>query len=159
MRNFGANVGNNVDFGAVVGGMEANGIQRTPVVNRGANFPSYRVVAADNWVQHAPATQVQPAARAGGSHRQPLAMATSGSDRSYAGGYISDRSESAHEVENLLMGGGQRSMRVPTTTGAWRSGLQPSGTTSRMRPAQRVFAPSSTMVKRTSGTFRPSIPR
>ncbi|KAF5393729.1 hypothetical protein D9757_000258 [Collybiopsis confluens] len=157
LRNFGIGSGHNVDFGAVVGGMEAHGIQRTPIVNRASDFPNGQ---SDSWNGYAPApVQVQHRpVRVGGTHRQPLTMAVSGSDRSYTGGYISDRSESANEVENLLVGGGQRPTRMPATTGAWHAGPRAMHTTSRIRPTQRVFAHSNSTIKRTSGAFRPVIP-
>ncbi|KAJ4472203.1 hypothetical protein J3R30DRAFT_3523872 [Lentinula aciculospora] len=151
MRSFGTNVGNNVDFGAVVGGMEVNGIQRTPVVNRAGTFPN-RIGTTDGWGQNASSALNQPQRtnRVGGTHRQPLG---------YAGGYVSDRSDSATEVENFLIGGGggQRPVRVSTATGGWNSG--PQANDQRIRPLQRAFAPPSSSTKRGSGTFRPAITR
>ncbi|KAJ3990288.1 hypothetical protein F5890DRAFT_1480904 [Lentinula detonsa] len=152
IRSFGNNVGNNVDFGAVVGGMEANGIQRTPIVNRANSFPN-RLGTTDGWSQNPSSTlnQRQRVNRVGGTHRQPL---------TYSGGYISDRSESANEVENLLSGGGgQRSARVSTSTGGWNPGLQVADNVQRIRPIQRGFAPPNSTTKRTAGTFRPAIAR
>ncbi|KAF9076485.1 hypothetical protein BDP27DRAFT_1255363, partial [Rhodocollybia butyracea] len=143
-RNFGANVGTNVDYGAVAGGMELNGIQRTPIVNRLTNFSGH-------WGQHA--TQNQPqqrSLRVGGSHRQPLVMP--GNDRPHAGGYVSDRSDSANEVEQLLVGGGghrQAGVSISTGTGGWNPGALQAVATRRTRPAQRGSA------QHGSGTFRP----
>ncbi|KAJ3904862.1 hypothetical protein F5879DRAFT_952998 [Lentinula edodes] len=153
MRNFAPKVGNNLDFGAVVGGMEANGIQRTPIVNRVGSFPN-RLAATDGWGQNTSSALNQPQRnRIGGTHRQPLA---------YHGGYISDRSDSANEVENFLIGGGgQRTgvVRASSATGGWNSGPQATNIVQRMRPVQRAFAPPSSSTKRNSGTFRPAITR
>ncbi|KAJ3842501.1 hypothetical protein F5878DRAFT_576689 [Lentinula raphanica] len=131
-RTFATNVGNNVDFGAVVGGMEANGIQRTPIVNRATSFPN-RLGPTDGWGQNASGSgalnQRQRTNRAGGTHRQPLG---------HSSGYVSDRSDSANEVENLLLGGGggHRLMRV--STGGWnQSGPQVTSNIQRIRPTQR----------------------
>ncbi|KAF8211419.1 hypothetical protein K438DRAFT_1752184 [Mycena galopus ATCC 62051] len=123
---------NPVNLGAVVGGMEASGIQRTPLVNRtsGAGFgaPSHH-----NWGQHQPQQQqqqaqqhVQHSTRRTQSHRQPFAAQN---DRGYQSGHTSDRSTgSSHEVENLLLGGQAR----PTPNQGWSTAPVP-----RARPTPR----------------------
>ncbi|KAJ7499204.1 hypothetical protein FB451DRAFT_29353 [Mycena latifolia] len=144
---------NSVDLGAVVGGMEACGIQRTPLVNRtsGASFalPSHN----NSW---APQQQQQhsvqnPSGRRAQSHRQPFA-APSQSERAYQSGNTSDRSGSANEVENMLMGGGQ--VARPNVNHGWSTAPPP-----KTRPAPRVFAPP-TNQQRMPGGFRPAgVPR
>lgn len=106
-------------------------IQRTPIVNRVGSFPN-RLTATDGWGQNTSSALNQPQrTRIGGTHRQPLA---------YHGGYISDRSDSANEVENFLIGGGgQRTgvVRASSATGGWNSGPQATNIVQRMRPVQR----------------------
>lgn len=95
----GTNAGNSVDLEAVVGGMEASGIQRTPIVARtgGGQFqPSPR--RNNGWAQQQTAGQAQGRIT---SHRQHFT--TAGTDHSYRSGDLSDRSGSANEVENMLI--------------------------------------------------------
>jgi hypothetical protein len=145
-RPFGNNMGNSIDLGAVVGGMEANGvslpnfsswgrpahlhdqIQRTPIVNRNAqSFPAQRGSgSSENWAQPLnrgppPPARMRPP--------QPLQRQPAGqADRSYRSGATSDRSDSANEVESLLVGSYQPS-RMNTGNGGW--------ITAPPRPSQR----------------------
>ncbi|TFY80277.1 hypothetical protein EWM64_g3732 [Hericium alpestre] len=127
---FGGNCTNNVDIGAVVGGMEANG--RTPIVNRtGASF----VPQAQNW------NQAQ-------ERNAPQRQHFSAGDRSFRTNTISERSDSAQEVENLL-GSSSRPHRRTSAShhqAAW-SGNHAN------KPNQRIFAPTS---RRASGGFKPA---
>ncbi|KAF8803810.1 hypothetical protein BYT27DRAFT_6720228 [Phlegmacium glaucopus] len=135
--------------------MEANGIQRTPLVARtgGANFmnnTSNPQQVSTDWAQlnHRPA----PTHSRNLSHRPPFVKYTNPTgDRSNRSGTTSDRSTSANEVEHLLMSQQPRTS-IPTG-GGWRT------STVLQAPIQRnIFAqPSNTI--RTSGGFRPSIPR
>lgn len=79
------------DVGAVVGGMEANGIQRTPLNNRTVpmNFGGQPAYPWSSNRARAP----------------PLAgpQRLNAADRSFRANSISDHSESANEVENLLL--------------------------------------------------------
>ncbi|KAF8450753.1 hypothetical protein L210DRAFT_3521160 [Boletus edulis BED1] len=101
-----------VDIGAVVDGMEAIGKQRTPLVNRvtKGNFgmqqgrPGLQAISHSN----APAPS-----RAASTHRHPLNTG----DRSFMANSVSDRSDSAHEVEHLLL---------PKTLKKAHTSLQPS---------------------------------
>ncbi|KAF7353034.1 E3 ubiquitin-protein ligase CCNB1IP1 [Mycena venus] len=124
---------NPVGIGAVVGGMEASGIQRTPLVNRtsGAGFAAS---SHNSWGPHQaqqqqhPQQHVQQPTRRTQSHRQPFAAQN---DRGYQSGHTSDRSTgSAHEVENILLGGGQAPRPMPTH--GWSTAPTP-----RARPAPR----------------------
>ncbi|KAI0939068.1 hypothetical protein AcV5_000586 [Taiwanofungus camphoratus] len=126
-----------VDVGAVVGGMEANSIQRTPIANR-AIGPSIQQGSA--WRQPRP---VQPRHNA---QRQPFNVMA---DRSFRTNSTtrSDHSDSIGEVENLLGNSTRQSARTATNT--WSL---PQARNS--RPPQRVFAPPS--ARRTSGGFRPA---
>ncbi|KAK0491202.1 hypothetical protein IW261DRAFT_73589 [Armillaria novae-zelandiae] len=123
--------------GAVVDGMEANGIQRTPLVNRGGQGGGFVRNGSDGWVQ-------------GGQrivHRQPLAV---GHGQAYrpTGGSMSERSDasSLHEVENLLGVGGNGSGAKRRTGPGWGKAQQ----------KQHVF-PGNSNVQRRSGTFRPAV--
>lgn len=90
----------------------------------------------DGWGQHSQNYPQQRAARVGGLHRQPLGV--TGPDCAFAsGGYVSDRSDSANEVENLLVNGGHRSVRGSTSTGGWPTGFQAASSTQRIQPVQR----------------------
>ncbi|KAF8138248.1 hypothetical protein EV363DRAFT_1313505, partial [Boletus edulis] len=89
-----------VDIGAVVDGMEAIGKQRTPLVNR---------VTKGNFGMQQGRTGLQPAS----THRHPLNTG----DRSFMSNSVSDRSDSAHEVEHLLL---------PKTLKKAHTSLQPS---------------------------------
>ncbi|KAG6911752.1 hypothetical protein DXG01_008002 [Tephrocybe rancida] len=91
-RPFGMGVGmNNVNLSAVVGGMEASGIQRTPLVKRTMPFVPQAPGHANWGQQQPPQGHVRNK-----SHRQPFAAA----DRSYRS--TTDQSDSANEVENIL---------------------------------------------------------
>ncbi|KAJ7904231.1 hypothetical protein B0H14DRAFT_593878 [Mycena olivaceomarginata] len=138
--------------GAVVGGMEANGIQRTPLVNRtsGAGFAA---PSNNNWGQHQPQQppaqqHVQQSTRRIQSHRQPFAAQN---DRAHQSGHTSDRSAgSANEVENLLLGQAAR----PMPNHGWSTAPAP-----RARPTPRVF-PANQQPQRMPGGFRPAgVPR
>ncbi|KAL0573714.1 hypothetical protein V5O48_008233 [Marasmius crinis-equi] len=119
MKPFPPGATNTMDIGAVVGGMEANGIQRTPLVNRTGTFQGFqpRVGRSSStgsgegqvWAQPA-LQQQQHAPQRGwarpGNMQQPTNRRSSlAVDPSARSGYISDRSDSANEVENLLVTG------------------------------------------------------
>ncbi|PBL02737.1 hypothetical protein ARMGADRAFT_1023914 [Armillaria gallica] len=89
--------------GAVVDGMEANGIQRTPLVNRGGQGGGFVRNGSDGWVQPGGAAQRVP-------HRQPLHVAH-GQQYRQTSRSMSERSDtsSLHEVENPLGAGGNGS--------------------------------------------------
>ncbi|KAJ7117317.1 hypothetical protein C8R43DRAFT_102973 [Mycena crocata] len=149
---------NSVDLGAVVGGMEASGIHRTPLVNRtaGGSFgPSSH--SNNQWGQQQQQQHQQQhqqhqqpnSGRRTQSHRQPFATAQ---DRAYQSGNTSDRSASAHEVENMLLGG-QNTRQIPNQ--GWSTAPTP-----RTRPIPRVFAPPTNQQQRMPGSFRPAgVPR
>jgi hypothetical protein len=120
-----------VNIGAVVGGMEANGvrcndtrnsprliargsqIQRTPIVNRTLG-PSFVPKQGSSWLQqpqHAPAQ-----AHTRNQSRHQLVGGVS--DRSFRASSASDRSDSANEVENMLMNSRQPSRRT-SHQGGW----------------------------------------
>lgn len=133
----GTNAGNSVDLEAVVGGMEASGIQRTPIVARtsgGQYLPSPQ--RNNGWAQQQNAGQTQGRIT---SHRQHFT--TAGTDRSYRSGDISDRSGSANEVENMLINNLPR-----------RSGVSHGGWATQPRSAQVFPVPS---INRRGG-FRPA---
>ncbi|KAG6832885.1 hypothetical protein H0H92_004769 [Tricholoma furcatifolium] len=97
-RPFGAGINmNNTNMGAVIDGMETNGIQRTPLANRTASFvppPMAGIPQQGNtWVQQPPPQRK----RQQKLHRQPFAGPTDLSYRS-----TTEQSDSANEVENLL---------------------------------------------------------
>ncbi|KAG9317265.1 hypothetical protein JVU11DRAFT_1459 [Chiua virens] len=129
-----------VDVGAVVGGMDTIGVQRTPLVNRvtkgviGTQPPRAGLHA----MSHSNAST-----GAASTHRRPLNT----TDRSFMANSISDRSDSAHEVENLLL---------PKTVRGDHSGIQLSSSGwgaggARSHPVQqRAFNPS------TKRGFRPA---
>lgn len=139
-----------VDVNAVVGGMEANGIQRTPIVSRIAQHGS----ASAPWRA---ASNPQAVNATGSSRhtfqRQPFNTQSAGdvSLRSRSNTTLSDQSDSANEVENLL-----GSIRRPATNTAAPGGASHwSGSRGqRTRVHQRVFAQPS--VARPSGGFRPA---
>ncbi|KAF8738134.1 hypothetical protein AX14_011723 [Amanita brunnescens Koide BX004] len=134
------NANKTLDVGAVVGGMEANGIQRTPLVNRailpGPNAPS------NSW---APQPQSQRNAF------RPVFPATA-ADRSHRSGYVSDCSDSANEVENILAQHPQvRHASAPTNVNNWQVAAQ----RSRVPRPRNVFAPPISN-NRVQGGFRPA---
>ncbi|KAF5369772.1 hypothetical protein D9758_001312 [Tetrapyrgos nigripes] len=169
MRPLEGNIGN---IGAVAGGMAANGIQRTPIVNRTSfgGFPSQRMVPSgttgggnngggDGWVPVHGNIQQHHARSTGGTHRQPLPRVPQERRAYRSNGNISDQSDSSNEVENLLTSGNYQNFGVPTATTGWSAAPAPNANAGLQRPrptAQKVFAPSST-VKRSSGKFRPSV--
>ncbi|KII95823.1 hypothetical protein PLICRDRAFT_129839 [Plicaturopsis crispa FD-325 SS-3] len=142
--NFGknlSNAGSTVDLGAVVGGMEANGIQRTPIVNRtsGSFMPQQQQ-------QQQPWPQQQQGHMRAKSQRQPFGVPAD--QRSYRTSNASDRSDSANEVENLLL----NPSRAPVRTSInGQSGWPAAG---RTRSTQRAFPPPAP-TRLTSG-FRPT---
>ncbi|EGO27335.1 hypothetical protein SERLADRAFT_406467 [Serpula lacrymans var. lacrymans S7.9] len=118
----------NISIGAVVGGMEANGIQRTPLVHRhstgGPFAPSHNAA----WAQP---QQVQMRNQ---HQRQPFGLA----DQPYHTNSVSDRSESANEVENMLMSRGRPTSMVQPdnrhqNATAWAS------SSSKPRPVQQRY--------------------
>jgi len=131
------NIENNL--GAVVGGMDANGIQRTPVVNRTMGGPFVPQAQATAWVQH----QQHQSHTRNNSHRHPFASHT---DRSYWSGNATDHSDSAsaNEVENMLVS--HQSSRIPISHTGWTSAP------SQMN--QQVRLPQTT--RRTTSKFRPA---
>lgn len=146
---------NSVDLGAVVGGMEACGIQRTPIVNRtsGGSFPppphntSWGQPPQQQQQQHQQHIQ-HSSARRTQSHRQPFPAPN---ERAYSG-HVSDRSAgSANEVENMLMGG----QNARPLNQGWNTAPP------RPRPVPRVFAPpTNQQQQRGPGNFRPAgVPR
>lgn len=111
----------NVDVGAVIGGMEATGVQRTPLIDRTlpTNFGGHPWTSSGTRV-----TQ-----RFGTQRLNP-------GDHSFMANSISDKSESANEVENMLRP--HQSRRRPGQapgSGGWSS--------SKAQPAQnRIFNPA-----------------
>jgi len=104
---FGTGLRGTVDMGAVVGDMEANGIQRTPIANRTMGMTGVQPGSA--WRQ--PGTG-QPRHN---PQRQPFNAAA---DRSFRSNTTrSDRSDSATEVENLLSSAARQPVRGPGS--AW----------------------------------------
>ncbi|KIY73771.1 hypothetical protein CYLTODRAFT_416794 [Cylindrobasidium torrendii FP15055 ss-10] len=129
--------GEPMDLGAVVGGMEASGIQRTPLVNRAGN---------NQWP---PQGQRRPPQQMQQRHSAPLG---------YRSGNASDSSHgSAREVETMLGGVGSGRQQHPQRLSSGGSGGGWVPQPARM-PAQgqgqRVFP--SNGAKR-SGTFRPTV--
>ncbi|CCL99171.1 uncharacterized protein FIBRA_01186 [Fibroporia radiculosa] len=102
---FGATVGGAVNVGAVVGDMEAHGIQRTPIVNRTAMQPG------TSWRQPASA---QPRHN---PQRQPFNTGVERSFRSHT--TQSDRTDSVGEVENLIGAANVRQSARPANNNAW----------------------------------------
>ncbi|PPR03883.1 hypothetical protein CVT26_000881 [Gymnopilus dilepis] len=131
LRQAAGNVAANVNISAVVGGMEANGvnIQRTPLVPRtqGRAFIPNPTTAND-WT-HSVARPMPDNSR-NTSHRQSLGNFAG--DRSFMSSNISDRSASANEVEQLLM-----NQPVPRTSNG--SGWQATNAPQSSRTAHRVF--------------------
>ncbi|KAF8897248.1 hypothetical protein BD779DRAFT_1667251 [Infundibulicybe gibba] len=126
LRNHGAPV----DLEFVVGGMEANGIQRTPLINRttGNSFvPQHN----SGWAQ-----QLAPMQAHARNHSHRQAFGGHEADRSYRSGNTSDRSESANEVEELLLHRNHQPAQAVRTHSTGWSGAPPSNA----RPSQRAFA-------------------
>ncbi|TFY72092.1 hypothetical protein EVG20_g897 [Dentipellis fragilis] len=125
---FGGNVTNSI--GAVVGGMEATGVQRTPIAARTSIpiAPQGRV-----WNQ--------------GQERNFPQNHHGAGDRSFQTNSVSDRSNSAQEVENMIGSSARNRKRAPSyQRGAW-----PVNHTERSN--QRIFAPTS---RRPGGGFKPA---
>ncbi|KAH7887981.1 hypothetical protein F5I97DRAFT_2057980 [Phlebopus sp. FC_14] len=127
-----------IDIGAVVGGMEAHRIQRTPIGNRTmtASFGMHQSRPLSN----EPLGQVPVRS---GFQRQLL----NSGERSFRADTVSDRSESANEVENMLL---PQSVRVRNSGLAFGSSGWGTGS-SRSNPVQqRTFNPQ------TRRDFRPA---
>lgn len=142
---FGGSRSNAVDLTAVVGGMEANGIQRTPIMNRTNNtfqLGGSAIGSGESWSRTGQLIG-QNRVPVPGSHRQRLSAGTE--NHHFRSVNNSDRSDSASEVENLLVGNPQ-SKRV---NAGWTTRNNPKSVG---YPAQAFTAP------KRSGTFRPSIP-
>lgn len=118
-----------LNVGAVVGDMQVNGIQRTPLIARNGGGQYLQQSTA-------PANSVW-----GGNSQQRRPFPQAG----YRSGTASDRSESANEIENMLMSGNVPARRE----GGWGADTQ--RRKSNPGTVQRVFAPAS--VKR---GFRPA---
>ncbi|GLB33523.1 putative chiasma assembly protein [Lyophyllum shimeji] len=150
-RAFGTNLGNAVNLGAVVGGMEATGVQRTPIVNRTMAFiPPGQIQPQHNVGTWAQQQRPQQAHARKKSHRQPFAAPA---DRSYRS--TTDHSDSANEVENMLVNdhGGGRSH--PTHTGWTTTPHQPIRTNPTPQGIQG-FAGNTGTSRRTGSKFRPA---
>ncbi|KAI0334818.1 hypothetical protein GY45DRAFT_1052361 [Cubamyces sp. BRFM 1775] len=140
-----------LDVGAVVGNMEAAGIQRTPIVNRtaaGGPIGVQQGTAGTAWRQPQAGTS-----RHGAAQRQPFNAMDHRSFRTSAGSTArSEHSDSTVEVENLVAntGGGRHGGR--NTAPQWSVPQQ------RMSTAQaafaRGFAPPA--VKRSGPKFKPA---
>ncbi|KAJ8086312.1 hypothetical protein PM082_005135 [Marasmius tenuissimus] len=178
MKTFPPGAANAVDIGAVVGGMEANGIQRTPLVNRTGTFPGFQRGSrsssngsgegqgwaqppAVNAVAHQQSAHPQQRGWGRGTIRQQQQpnRRTSLAVDSTRAGYISDRSDSANEVENLLITGDHG---PPYANRVTASGWQAApNAIQRPRPSagaqpQRVFSVNPSKLPSASGTFRPA---
>ncbi|KAF8165040.1 hypothetical protein B0H34DRAFT_220653 [Crassisporium funariophilum] len=120
---------NNSGLAAVVGGMEANGIQRTPLVTRtnGGAFMTNQQQITNDWV-HSNQRPTQSHSR-NISHRQQFGgnfQVANAGDRSRSA-HASDRSGSANEVDNLLMNPHSARTSVPTGSG-WHMANPPQST-------------------------------
>ncbi|KAM5532411.1 hypothetical protein V8D89_013905 [Ganoderma adspersum] len=149
-----------VDVGAVVGNMEATGIQRTPIVNRTmAGGPiGMQTTATAAWRQPQPATHVRGRQAA---QRQPFST-MEGSYRTSVSTTRSDKSDSTAEVENLLAQTGryghgpgrnpnaQWAMNIPQVQSAHSTPAR----VSTAQAATRGFAQSSS--KRIGPKFKPA---
>lgn len=123
------------NISAFVGGMEAAGVQRTPIVNRTTSASILGGHQASGWQQQSSYQRLT-------TQRRPFAP----NDRSLAPSIsISDRSDSGNEVEAMVLGT-SRHQNV-------RSGT-PWANDNKARHPNRVVAPPS--AKRSSGSFRPA---
>ncbi|KDR83420.1 hypothetical protein GALMADRAFT_235542 [Galerina marginata CBS 339.88] len=131
--------------------MEANGVQRTPLVARtqGRPFIHNQQQTVNEWNQ--PTAKPAPDYSRHNPHRQPFANFAG--ERSFMSTNASDRSGSAHEVEQLLINQQPARNSIPAN-GGW----QYPNVAQNNRPVQRVFAPP-TSNQRLSRGFRPAIPR
>ncbi|KAI0751306.1 hypothetical protein C8Q80DRAFT_565798 [Daedaleopsis nitida] len=135
-----------VDVGAVVGNMEAAGIQRTPIVNRTMTGFPVGMQSGSAWRQPQSTTHTrgrQPA------QRHPFST-TDGSFRTSVSTTRSDHSDSTAEVENLLAQTG-----APRGRHGNHSGLAGAMSRGSSVPIQsRAFGQSSS--KRTGPKFKPA---
>ncbi|KAL1681354.1 hypothetical protein EV122DRAFT_206112 [Schizophyllum commune] len=165
-RNFAGNPGNSVNIEEVVGGMEASGIQRTPLVARTANAFTGRTQSA--WMNQQPQAQPQQRHK---PHRQSFVAQQDGSlahpgNVSYSGN-VSDRSESMHDADSVreMLMPAQQQVPQPrhsmtqqglstNQAGSWGRAMS-----SATRPRMQSNAyPAS--ASRPAGVFRPSrVPR
>ncbi|EPT01452.1 hypothetical protein FOMPIDRAFT_1120485 [Fomitopsis schrenkii] len=97
-----------VDMGAVVGDMEAHGIQRTPIVNRAAGASGIQSGSA--WRQPGVAQRHQP-------QRQPFSANAVSAERAFRTSTTTP--DSVTSVENLLGGSGRSSGRPANNLHAW----------------------------------------
>ncbi|KAL1704374.1 hypothetical protein EV121DRAFT_205956 [Schizophyllum commune] len=170
-RNLGGNTGNSVNIEEVVGGMEASGIQRTPLVARTAKAFAGRTQSA--WINQQQQVP-QQAQQRHKPHRQSfVAQHESGNingphpnngNVSYSGN-VSDRSESMHDadsVREMLMPAQQQQPRHSTMqqglstnqAGSWGRAMS---SATRPRMQSNAFPASAS---RPAGVFRPSrVPR
>ncbi|TFK74408.1 hypothetical protein BDN72DRAFT_759863, partial [Pluteus cervinus] len=101
-RQFGA------DLNAVVGGMDAHRIQRTPLTNRTAPPNAFNTASSNGWNHQQQQAHPQSSSHTlNRPHRQTFAPSTSCN--------ASDRSGSANEVENMLIGTYQHRNRANPT--------------------------------------------
>lgn len=133
-----------VDIGAVIGGMDANGIQRTPLVNRTMAGP-FGPHQSGAWPQ---ATRPQQRTN---MQRRPFTV--SNNDPSYGTNSISERSDSANEVENMLIPHFNCSKVPPPSGGSGGSGWGGTSSSARPRLAQQHQFSSNQAVKH---GFRPA---
>ncbi|KAL4081945.1 hypothetical protein V8B97DRAFT_131435 [Scleroderma yunnanense] len=122
--------GGRVDVGAVVGGMEASGVQRTPLVTRNAptNFggqPAYPWTSSGARIP----------TRFGPHHLNP-------GERSFIAKSVSDQSESVNEVENMLRPPQTRRMSGPTPGSSGWGSSKPTQPRILNAAARRGFKPT-----------------
>ncbi|KAH9943019.1 uncharacterized protein BXZ73DRAFT_74083 [Epithele typhae] len=157
---YGVGVPGRVDVGAVVGNMEAAGIQRTPIVNR--TMPMLGVPQASgaaSW-RHPQPTQARGRATTG--QRQPFG-AVDTSYRNSASTTRSDHSDNTADIENLLTqparhGHRSASLNVPGSNPQWSGHAQAQRTSNSAAGAPRVrLSPSGNPASKRSGPkFKPA---
>lgn len=133
-----------VDIGPVISRMDANGIQRTPLVNR---------TMAGPFGPHQSAAWPQPARPQQRTNVQRRPFAVSNNDHSYRTNSISERSDSANEVENMLLPHFNRSKVPPPSGGSGGSGWGGPSPSARPRLTQQHQFSSNQAVKH---GFRPA---
>ncbi|KAG0705412.1 hypothetical protein DFH29DRAFT_1067404 [Suillus ampliporus] len=134
-----------VDIGAVIGGMDANGIQRTPLVNRTMAGP-FGPNQSAAWPQ---ASRPQQRTNV---QRRPFSLGNN--DNPYRTNSISERSNSANEVENMLIPQySDRSKVPPPSGGSGGSGWGATSSSARPRPVQQHQFSSNQAIKH---GFRPA---
>ncbi|KAG1791436.1 uncharacterized protein HD556DRAFT_655782 [Suillus plorans] len=133
-----------VDIGPVISRMDANGIQRTPLVNR---------TMAGPFGPHQSAAWPQPARPQQRTNVQRRPFAVSNNDHSYRTNSISERSDSANEVENMLLPHFNRSKVPPPSGGSGGSGWGGPSPNARPRLTQQHQFSSNQAVKH---GFRPA---